>query len=550
MNEKYALPGQFDWTIPPAPVGETEISDSLSADVIVVGAGYAGTAALRAAAEAGVSVIALEAQKEATYNSLGRELGHINSRFLAERGVPAVDPVEIFNDWQLRNSNRSNPKLIMRFLKNCGENFDWLLEVLTAEEIERVRIKHWPPPRHFTGSVSGMKYWVGTALFTPQCDIPFSMVLRKNQKRACELGAVMEFGTRALYLEKTGSRVTGVIGQTLDGRCKRYRARKGVILTAGDYSKNADMVRSLCTEMADLAAPGEAVTGAGRDGSGIRMGVWAGGRLVPRPHATMGGNYFYPSGVIQNTAVLWLNDEGKRFTNEGFGDMVFASIEGLRTRTKSVTSVFDSNLMEHLQHQSVGHSAVYANDEAEPEALVASLDRARIVTSMEKALAAGEEGLPLTVFGFAGKGSNKTRLFCAPSLEELARLLGFGEDGQCAFVSSVERYNQYSAAGRDEEFGKDPGLLLPLDSPPFYGFSREPFVGNEFLCTVDGLWTDERQNVLDHALEPIPGLYASGNCTGRRWGFQYSTPIAGVSIGMAWTLGREAGREAARSEQR
>ena len=35
----------------------------------------------------------------------------------------------------------------------------------------------------------------------------------------------------------------------------------------------------------------------------------------------------------------------------------------------------------------------------------------------------------------------------------------------------------------------------------------------------------------------IPGLYATGNCCGRRFGVQYSTPIAGVSVGMAQTLG-------------
>ncbi len=45
--------------------------------------------------------------------------------------------------------------------------------------------------------------------------------------------------------------------------------------------------------------------------------------------------------------------------------------------------------------------------------------------------------------------------------------------------------------------------------------------------------------------EPIPGLYATGNCCGRRWGVQYSTPIPGVSIGMAWTLGRLCGMHAA-----
>ena len=57
------------------------------------------------------------------------------------------------------------------------------------------------------------------------------------------------------------------------------------------------------------------------------------------------------------------------------------------------------------------------------------------------------------------------------------------------------------------------------------------------MVTVDGLWTDDNQN-----LAPIPGLYATGNCCGRRFGVQYSTPVSGVSIGIAWTLGRELGK--------
>lgn len=63
-----------------------------------------------------------------------------------------------------------------------------------------------------------------------------------------------------------------------------------------------------------------------------------------------------------------------------------------------------------------------------------------------------------------------------------------------------------------------------------------------FLVTCGGLLTDEYQNVLNWQRDPIPGLYATGNCWGRRFGPQYSTPISGVSIRIAITLGREVGR--------
>jgi predicted oxidoreductase len=137
------------------------------------------------------------------------------------------------------------------------------------------------------------------------------------------------------------------------------------------------------------------------------------------------------------------------------------------------------------------------------------------------------------------------KMFAANTLEELAEYLGFTGEKQANFVESIRRYNEFCVAGRDDDFGKDPRILLPVDKPPYYAFRRHAQVGNEFLATVDGLWTDERQNVLNQQKEPIPGLYATGNCCGRRWGIQYSTPIPGVSIGMAWTLGRICGRNAA-----
>ena len=58
------------------------------------------------------------------------------------------------------------------------------------------------------------------------------------------------------------------------------------------------------------------------------------------------------------------------------------------------------------------------------------------------------------------------------------------------------------------------------------------------MATLSGLVIDEAQRVLDGEGDPIPGLYASGNSSGGRFALQYSTPMAGVSIGMALTLGR------------
>ena len=111
-------------------------------------------------------------------------------------------------------------------------------------------------------------------------------------------------------------------------------------------------------------------------------------------------------------------------------------------------------------------------------------------------------------------------------------------------IASVVRYNDLCASGRDDDFGKDSKMLLPLTQPPYF-LQTHPYQGpGSMLVTAGGLMTDEYQNVLDADLEPIPGLYATGNCCGSRFGTQYTTPISGVSIGIALTLDWLCGQDA------
>ena len=66
-------------------------------------------------------------------------------------------------------------------------------------------------------------------------------------------------------------------------------------------------------------------------------------------------------------------------------------------------------------------------------------------------------------------------------------------------------------------------------------------MGN-FLVTLGGLIVDGDQRVLGEDWMPIPGLFATGNTTGGRFGWDYFSPSYGVSVGYATTLGRECGK--------
>lgn len=64
----------------------------------------------------------------------------------------------------------------------------------------------------------------------------------------------------------------------------------------------------------------------------------------------------------------------------------------------------------------------------------------------------------------------------------------------------------------------------------------------KLLVTAGGLLINEHQQVLSEDFEPIPGLYATGNTSGCRFGAQYTTSLPGQSISIAQTLGRHLGK--------
>lgn len=128
---------ESSWKTPPTPVDASEIAATYEADVVVVGHGHAGLCATREIAEEGTSVICIDRQEEENYLPNGNEGGVINVTYLQEKqGVPAVDPIDFFNNWQVITGNTSNPALVMKYCQNSGANTDWYLDRLSEEELD------------------------------------------------------------------------------------------------------------------------------------------------------------------------------------------------------------------------------------------------------------------------------------------------------------------------------------------------------------------------------------------------------------------------------
>jgi succinate dehydrogenase/fumarate reductase flavoprotein subunit len=519
----------YGWAQKPEDIPAEQISGYEHADIVIIGAGHAGTCAARAAAESGASVIVLEQQSQEKQWVLGiGEIGHINSKWQAQRGVPRVDIDAFVNDWQLRTGNRSNYRLIRKYAENCGACFDWFIEPLTGTEQDSIHAVLTPISEHFPQSINGFRAWSGTANMGVKLQ---DKALKGNQNIAVKHGARFIFEMTACQLQKDCSRVTGVIAVDKEGAYTCFTANKGVVLAAGDYSKNQEMCADLLTEAADLIEPGVDFSGHGWDGSGIRMGVWAGGRLEPRSHAAMGGNYSFPGfDVIGSTAVLRVNKYGERYSNEGFGTHILAAVTGARQPNGMLWGVFDSGIEKQIEHQAPCHAVFDYTEPGRLEKLRKTLNQAE---TAEKA------GIQTT---------ERRPLYCAGSIEELSGLMFEDNDSRKRFIAAVARYNDLCRQKADDDYGKEAHLLHAIERAPFYtcgqikDSSKPGGQSLKLLVTVSGLIVDETQAVLNDNFEPIPGLFATGNCSGGRFGTVYTTSLPGQSISMAQTLGMVLGQ--------
>jgi hypothetical protein len=315
------------------------------------------------------------------------------------------------------------------------------------------------------------------------------------------------------------------VAEDASGSSLRFNGTKAVVIAAGDFAGDSAMFTALIQEAAELN-PGVELSGMGRDGSGVRMGLWAGARMEPGPRAAMGGNVAAPASPL-SAATLWLNAQGERFCNEGYAHPFIAGLQAARQPFDRLFSLFDGNWRTMLKNQLTGHGDTMFWDDAYCDSLEPQL---------AEVLAAGTEGLEV-----GGMMSSYT-VFAADTLDELADYLGLD---RAVFAASISRYNQMCADGKDTDFAKTPSLLFPVDTPPFYASVAPHEPGGRILVTLAGLFVDGKHRCLGDDFLPIPGLYAVGNSSGGRFPLQYSAPIHGLSLGMANTLGYVLGEELA-----
>ena len=535
-------------------IADDQIAQTVEADIVVVGGGNAGVMCACAAAEEGATVAVIESQpKDGIFYYGLHDIASVNSNFVLERGVEPIKKSAFIAEYQRRNMNRTDPRLVKKFVDCSGEMVDWLVANSPAEVADAVYIHNQDTNNAYFANgadTNGFKCWRGSV------QVNFNGAAATLIEQAESQGATWYWETTGVVLatEETNdgkTRVTGVIAQGPDGTYTKFVARKGTVLACGDYGANPAMYAALQDEQRALyqshGLPTEGMTCAmfGRDGSGIKMGMWAGGSMDPVTRTLVSPQVMfmsenYPTNLLRwgagfqggqnpwGSPFMWVDETGRRFTDETFMGIFGQLMRAERMKPGAYYAVFHSTYADQIDAMAPEHFGMPIGDG----------DYFDFDGTFAGWLERGPEGGEMDENG-------EVCAWGAQSLEELFDYMGLSDEQKGAFAAEIEKYNGYGEAGDDEDFGRDPKTLFPVSTPPFFAIKsveEKPMVGT---CTLNGLVIDENQAVLDKDYDPIEGLYATGNNSGGRFAVQYSTPMPGLTLGMAMTLGRVLGKELA-----
>jgi 3-oxosteroid 1-dehydrogenase len=329
-------------------------------------------------------------------------------------------------------------------------------------------------------------------------------LIGQTLKVAVEKEAAIWTDTPFVDLVMEGGRVTGVVVHR-DGRNVRVAARHGVLLSSGGFARNPEMRKKYSKQpneakwtIANPGDTGEVLACAILHGAAVDYmdeALW-----TPASVATDGSPKLHIGERTKPHSII-VDRSGRRYFDEGISYM-------------------------EAGRQMYAHNE---NGDAIPSWLIMdSQHRSRYLFSFS----AGTPAEWITS-GYMKK---------ADTIEDLAKQCGIDVGG---LKQTVERFNGFARQGIDPDFHRGEGAheayqgdfshkpnpsLGPVEKPPFFAVALYP--GD--VGTSGGMLCDEHARVLDTNHDPIPGLYAAGNCSASVHGRTY--PGAGASIGNSFVF--------------
>lgn len=495
-------------TIPedPAPSSET-----LDVDILIVGMGGAGTAAAMRAAElqseAGQPVSVLAIEKTARYGGTSA----LTTQTMAINPKQLEESINNGEDWvDLDELNAARDASFSGVAQKAELDPFWELYIEESGNVLDWQIAHgfefFEPKSGFFGDGQLVVFDYGGKSGNNKTEI--AAYFESMVEDYTELGGEYLLNTEGyelIYDEATDT-VTGVKAKNLVDGTEYTINAKAVIMAAGGFGGNKDMVRSFNSN------------GAAYDLVGLTTND---GKLMQSAWDLGAATYGDEEGMnIHNAAPIVILNEFPIVSVEGTDSWTY------RPATYSVNDI-PLFLVTNKDCLFVdGTGARYANEALQWPWWQAG-ERYYSITSEQRLTELAENGFTHTNTGlFLNHGYNTFPLNTpvpemfdvmeagieagcvvkADTLAELAEALGMDP---VTLEKTVADYNSFCETGVDTQFGKDAEYLKSIGSEgPFYAVIGEAYNYN----SSGGLYIDEDFRVMHEGLEDVfDGLYAVGN---------------------------------------
>ena len=515
------------WAKEPDKIPEDQIAETLETEVLIVGGGIAGLAAGARCTDLGLKCIVIE--KYHGIVSRGAHIACVDSPVMRKLGV-SIDKQQFARDWMHICGSRVNEDLLWLYLNNCSDAVQWLVDLGgDAVELRLFGGRYRGPD--FT-EYDGTHYLIQKPEATRYKNYAGARLMCEILQDHCLEGEGNQIirKTKAQYLEKDDSgRVVSCIAQGEDGKYRRFRGTRAVVLATGDIGSNKDMMRTFAPiglvpkvnfyfpQVPDPDNPGHR-TGLNQ-GDGHRMAYWMGAKFETPSWALSMHLQAYAFFVF---FFLFVNRDGKRFMNEDTWVQAKSIRCAMQPRGDYAFTIFDKKWFDEL-----GDLADITGGQFVGPMMMDYGEKWSRANGIDKAIEQYVER------GFC---------FKADTLDELADKMGVPKD---TFLATVARYNELYELGEDLDYGKRSELLTSISEPPFYALKWGPA-----LCNVHGgVITDTEMHILDDDYNIIPGLYAVGNVAGGLYGVDYPLLWNGNSHSRALTWARAAIADIAKNKE-
>ncbi len=508
------------------------------ADVVVVGAGAAGLPAAIEAAQAGASVLVIDANYDVGGQAIisGGGIG-IGGGTSLQKKYGIVDSPDLFyadlTDWRYPEYRYNDRALNRAFADNGAPTFEWLIAngVVFVDRAPSSNAAR-------SGTAEGMSAarYVSTAVMgnvlvttgkgvdpTAQASTGNGVgLIRPLEASAKKLGAQIMLNTRMTRIIRepaSGGNVLG-IEATSEGKSMNIRAKKAVIVATGGHAGNVDFRRMFDPRLTEeyngavgepfaiqdasgeiaamsvgaalwglannIVEIGLHVVKAGRIGCQYSSPVWlTTSPVFPKVRAS-------GLGVTDWQDVICVNQVGKRFWNELDGNHTSVTFSNPPSATQGQTT-FPTNFINPALGDNGGGRdgggpiwAIFDADAVKREKWDPAPPNVDI--------AAGYFFTANTIAELAAKIVNKYQLKPMPA---------------SALQETVTKYNSFVDTGTDSDFGK-PTPKYKIATPPFYAAWATPALRD----TRAGLRTNAKAQVIDLSGKVIPRLYCAGVSAG------------------------------------